>query len=65
MTRKGVEFTVQLIAPGLWQWQFQIGKVKTSWQSISRKNSWGLATRRAECRIDRALRELRTVAVDL
>jgi hypothetical protein len=63
MTRKGVEFTVQLIAPGLWQWQFQIGKAVTHGKTHAKL--MGLATRRAECRIDRALRELKTVAVDL
>jgi hypothetical protein len=29
MIRKGVEFTVQLIEPGLWKWRFQIGEAVT------------------------------------
>lgn len=30
MIRKGVEFTLLLIEPGLWQWRFQIGKTVTN-----------------------------------
>jgi hypothetical protein len=63
MNRKGVEFTLQLIEPGLWKWRFQIGEAVTNGSTHTRL--MGLATRRAECRIDRALRELKTVATDL
>jgi hypothetical protein len=63
MIRKGVEFTVQSIEPGLWKWQFQIGEAVTNGRTHTRLI--GLATRRAESRIDRALRKLNMVAVDL
>jgi hypothetical protein len=57
MIRKGVEFTLVLIEPGLWQWRFQIdeaistGKTQTSLM--------GMAARRVERRIDRALNKPR------
>jgi hypothetical protein len=63
MTRKGVEFTVQLVEPGLWRWRFQIGEAVTNGKTHTSLR--GLASRRAECRIDRALRELKTVALNL
>jgi hypothetical protein len=63
MIRKGVEFTVRLIEPGLWKWRFQIGDAVTSGKTHTRL--MGMATRRAESQIDRALRKLSTVAVDL
>jgi CheY-like chemotaxis protein len=63
MIRKGVEFTVRLIEPGLWKWQFQIGEAVTSGKINTRLI--GLAIRRAEFQIDRALRKLGAVAMDL
>jgi hypothetical protein len=30
MNRKGVEFTLLLIEPGLWKWRFQIGQTVTT-----------------------------------
>jgi CheY-like chemotaxis protein len=62
MIRKGVEFTLQLIEPGLWKWRFQIGEAVSNGKT--RTNLLGLATRRAESRIDRALRKLKIVALD-
>jgi hypothetical protein len=62
MNRKGVEFTVRLIEPGLWKWRFQIGETVTSGKAHTRL--MGLAARRAESRIDRALRQSKTVAID-
>jgi CheY-like chemotaxis protein len=63
MIRKGVEFSLQLIEPGLWKWQFQIGLAVTS--GSTHTNLKGLAIRRAESRIDRALRVRGTVAADV
>jgi CheY-like chemotaxis protein len=62
MIRKGVEFTVGLIEPGLWKWQFQIGETVTSGRTQTKLR--GLAIRRAECRIDNALRKLNTITLD-
>jgi hypothetical protein len=63
MIRKGVEFTLQLIEPGLWKWRFQIGEAVTNGKTHTKL--MGMATRRAEARIDRTLRKLKTVAADL
>ena len=60
MNRKGVEFTLLLIEPGLWKWRFQIGdavlmgKTKTS--------LLGMAAHRVHQRIDRELRKPRSLA---
>jgi hypothetical protein len=60
MNRKGVEFTLLLIEPGLWKWRFQIGdavlmgKTKTSLM--------GMAAHRVHQRIDRELRKPRSLA---
>ena len=62
MNRKGIEFTVRLIEPGLWKWRFQIGQVVTSGTTYT--NLKGMAARRAEARIDLALRELRKIDLD-
>jgi hypothetical protein len=56
MNRKGVEFTIQLIEPGLWQWRFQIGEAVTTGKTET--NLIGLAAHRVEQRIDRELRYL-------
>jgi hypothetical protein len=61
MIRKGVEFTLLLVEPGLWKWRFQIGETATTGQI--RTNLMGLAARRAEVRIDSALRKLRADAI--
>jgi hypothetical protein len=53
MNRKGVEFTVTQVEPGLWKWQFQIGETVTSGKTQS--NLVGMATHRAQQRIDREL----------
>ena len=62
MLRKGVEFTVLLIEPGLWQWRFQIGKTVTKGKTHT--NLEGLAARRVESRIDGALRKLEAATID-
>jgi hypothetical protein len=61
MIRKGVEFTLLLIEPGLWKWRFQIGETATT--GLTRTNLMGLAARRVEGRIDGALRKLRADAI--
>jgi hypothetical protein len=63
MIRKGVEFTLQLIEPGLWKWHFQIGEAVTNGETHTKL--MGMAIYRAEVRIDRALRKSKTVAADL
>jgi hypothetical protein len=53
MNRKGVEFSVAQVEPGLWKWQFEIenivktGKVRT--------NLMGIAAHRVQQKIDREL----------
>jgi hypothetical protein len=63
MIRNGVEFTLQLIEPGPWRWRFQIGEAVTSGKTHTSLR--GLAARRAESRIDHALRKSKTVALHL
>jgi hypothetical protein len=59
--RKGIEFTVLLIEPGLWRWHFQIGETATTGKT--KTNLMGLAARRVESRIDGELRKLATAAI--
>ena len=55
MMHRGVEFTVTMSAPGLWQWQFRIGDtVKTG---KTETNIRLLAIRRVQLRIDRELKK--------
>jgi hypothetical protein len=56
MIHRGIEFTLLLIEPGLWQWQFQIGKTVTTGKTHTSLRK--LAIRRAEARIDGTLRKL-------
>jgi hypothetical protein len=56
MIREGIEFTLWLVEPGLWKWRFQIGETVTTGKTET--NLMGMATRRAEARIDGALRKL-------
>jgi CheY-like chemotaxis protein len=62
MIRKGVEFTLLLSEPGLWKWQFQIGEAASTGKTKTKL--MGLAAHRVQQRIDRALRKLKTVALD-
>jgi hypothetical protein len=57
MNRKGVEFTVMQVEPGLWKWQFQIGKTVTTGKTHS--NLMGMAARRVQHRIDDELNKAR------
>ena len=61
MTRKGIEFTLLLVELGLWKWRFQMGKTVTTGKTQT--NLMGLAARRAELRIDGALRKLNAAAI--
>jgi hypothetical protein len=60
MNRRGVEFTVVQVEPGLWRWQFQIGETVTTGKT--KTNLEGLAARRVQERLDRELRKLRNTA---
>lgn len=57
MNRKGVEFSLIQVEPGLWKWQFQIGDTVKSGKTHS--NLRGLAARRVQIRIDRELKKPR------
>ena len=57
MNRRGVEFTVTQVEPGLWKWHFQIGEKITTGQTHS--NLMGMAARRVQQRIDRELNKPR------
>ncbi len=57
MNRKGVEFNIIQIEPGLWKWQFQIGSTVTTGKTHS--NLMGLVAHRVQKRIDRELSKLR------
>ncbi len=55
MVHRGVEYTVTMSAPGVWQWQFRIGDtVKTG---KTETNLRPLAIRRVHQRIDRELKK--------
>jgi hypothetical protein len=60
MNRRGVEFTVTKVEPGLWKWQFQIGETVTTGKTHS--NLMGMAARRVQQRIDRELNKPRKLA---
>jgi hypothetical protein len=60
MNRKGIEFTLLLIEPGLWKWRFQIGEIVTTGKTEA--SLMGLAARRVQLRIDRELRKPRSLA---
>ena len=57
MNRKGVEFSLTEVEPGLWKWQFQIGNIVTAGKT--RSNLRGLAAHRVQQRIDRELKKSR------
>jgi hypothetical protein len=60
MNRKGVEFSLIQVEPGLWKWQFQIGDTVRTGKTHS--NLMGLAARRVQLRIDRALNKPRELS---
>jgi hypothetical protein len=60
MNRKGVEFTLMQVQPGLWKWQFQIGETVTTGKTQS--NLMGIAARRVQQRIDRELGKTKKLA---
>jgi len=55
MMHKGVEFTVTMSAPGVWQWQFRIGDTLKTGKTET--NIRLLAIRRVQLRIDRELKK--------
>ena len=57
MNRRGVDFTLLLIEPGLWRWRFQIGETIST--GTTRTSLKGMAARRAHDRIDAELRKPR------
>jgi hypothetical protein len=60
MNRKGVEFTLVQVLPGLWKWKFQIGKTVTTGKTQS--SLMGIAARRVQQRIDLELGKSRDLA---
>ena len=60
MNRRGVEFSLTQVEPGLWKWQFQIGDTVTNGKTQS--NLMGMAARRVQQRIDRELGKPRDLA---
>jgi hypothetical protein len=61
MIRKGVEFTLLLVEPGLWRWRFKIGGTVSTGQTKS--NLKGMAAHRVHERIDSELRKPRGFAL--
>jgi hypothetical protein len=57
MNRKGIEFSLIQVEPGLWKWQFQIGDIVRTGKTHS--NLMGLAAHRVQQRIDRELNKPR------
>ena len=60
MNRRGVEFSLTQVEPGLWKWEFQIGDTVTNGKTQS--NLMGMAARRVQQRIDRELGKPRDLA---
>jgi hypothetical protein len=60
MIRKGVEFSLVQVKPGLWKWEFQIEKTVTTGKTKS--NLMGMAARKAQQRIDQELKKPRELA---
>jgi hypothetical protein len=60
MNRRGVEFTVRQVEPGLWRWQFQIGETVTTGRTHS--NLMGMVAHRVQKRIDSELNKPRKLA---
>jgi len=57
MIRRGIEFTLHQVEPGLWRWEFQIDKTVMTGKTKSKL--MGMAARRAQQRIDEELRKPR------
>jgi hypothetical protein len=55
MNRRGIEFSLVQVEPGLWRWRFQIGDKVTT--GHTKANLMGLATRRVQQRIDIELKK--------
>ena len=55
MNRRGIEFTLAQVEPGLWRWRFQIGDKVTT--GNTKANLMGLATRRVQQRIEIELKK--------
>ena len=60
MNRKGVDFSLIQAQPGVWNWQFQIGKAVTTGKTKS--NLRGMAAHTVQQRIDRELGKPRDLA---
>jgi hypothetical protein len=60
MNRRGVEFTVMEVEPGLWKWQFQIGVTVTTGKTKS--NLRGRVAHIVQQRIDLELRRPRDLS---
>lgn len=59
MNRRGVEFTLVQVEPGVWQWRFQIGEAVSTGKTET--NLKGLAAHRVQQRIDRELKKPRSL----
>jgi hypothetical protein len=57
MIRRGINFTLVQVEPGLWKWKFQIDKTVTTGKT--KAGLMGMAARKAQQRIDEELRKPR------
>ena len=55
--RRGIEFALLQVEPGLWQWQFRIGETVRTGKTKTKLKE--MAARRVQQRIDRELKKLR------
>lgn len=55
MMHRGVEYTVIMLAPGVWKWQFRIGDAVRTGKTETKIKL--LAIRRIQLRIDRELKK--------
>ena len=56
LSYKGVEYSIKLQGPGVWQWHFQIGDKEFAGKTETRLEL--LAERRAQLRINTALKRV-------
>jgi hypothetical protein len=58
MNRRGIEFSLTQVEPGLWEWQFQVGETVKTGKTAAKL--MGLAAHRVQQRIDQELRLARS-----
>jgi len=63
MNRRGVEFSLMQVEENLWRWEFQVGDTVTTGKTRTRLK--GMAARKAQQRIDAALKTAHALALKM